>query len=316
MHPKSLFADLTRALSPALAVTALLTFSLVAPAMATPGGTPTRPDHNPPFTAIYVLGDSLSDTGRTSSVLSQPGVPFPPPPYAAGRLTNGPVWIEHLSPRLRRAYNPLDNFSWAGATTGNLNVYGLGLPGMQDQLNELLASSGVMLDRNALYVVFGGTNDFSQLFASPPANPAEFIPAGVANIVQIVATLSAAGAEHIVVVDLPDLGHAPRALSAGPAASAFVTQLSTTFNSLLNAALDELPFPIVRVSAFDLVNDFVARPRKYGFTNVTSPGLFDLANADTYLFWDDLHPTTRAHQYLADAIFHALAREGMLRHKK
>jgi outer membrane lipase/esterase len=138
---------------------------------------------------------------------------------------------------------------------------------------------------------------------------------GAANLVKIVDTLQKAGAEHIVVVDLPDIGRTPRARAGGPASAQGATQLSQMFNALLNQSLDTLPHRVVRVSMFDLLNDMTVHPHKYGFSDVSSPGIFNLAQADTHLFWDDVHPTTRTHQHVADAVFHALARAGLLAHQ-
>ena len=314
MNTTTLCARLKGAFVPVLALTVLVSFLLPQSANAKAGGIPAAPDHNPPFSAIVVIGDSLSDTGRTSAVLSQPGAPFPPPPYAPGRLSNGPLWIEQFAPMVRQVYQPLDNFSWAGATTGTDNNYGPGLPGMLNELDELIGSPPTALDRKALYVVFGGANDFAAILLG--ADPNTVIPAGVSNLITTVVTLRTWGAENILVIDLPDIGRAPRALAGGPALAAQATLLSATFNSLLHDALNGLPFPVVRVSAFNLINDFVAHPKKYGFTNVTSPGILDLANSDTYLFFDDIHPTTRAHRFIAREVFHALAAAGKLGQQK
>ena len=140
------------------------------------------------------------------------------------------------------------------------------------------------------------------------------IPEAVANLIQIVRRLKAAGADDIVVVDLPDIGLTPRAQAGGPAVAAGATLLSVQFNQLLNGALDQLGFPVVRVSAFVLINAMVANPAAFGFTNVTTPGILNLpAPADTHLFWDDIHPTTRAHRYVADAVFNAVAEAGLLK---
>ncbi len=305
-------AQVKRAVTSMVAVTVLSTLAFPSIGQAATGGIPATPDHNPPFSAIYVIGDSLSDTGRTAAVLNSLGVPFPPPFYAPGRVSNGPVWIEYFAPQVRRPYNPLENFSWAGANTGTINVFGAGLPGMLNELGELLTLTSGRLDPKALYVVFGGANDFFRIFNG--ADPATVIGSGVSNVITIVVTLRTAGAKNIVVIDLPDIGRTPRALAGGPASAAGATFLSSTFNRLVNNALDGLSFPVVRVSAFDLINQFVAQPKKFGFTNVTDQGILDLANADTYLFWDDVHPTTRGHRHLADEVFHALARTGKLGH--
>ena len=315
MNTKSILDRLKRAFTPALSVF-ILSVSFVSLARAAAGGTPAQPDHNPPFSSIVVLGDSISDTGRTQAII--PDVfawLYPSPPYAHGRLSNGPLWIEYLAPQVRLAYNPLDNFSFAGANTGTLNVFA-GLPGMMHELGELIGSPARRLDPKALYVVFGGANDFFRFFANPPATPAEVIGPGVTNLVTIVIALRTAGAENIVVVDLPDVGRTPRGLAGGAAASAGATALSSAFNGLLNNALDGLSFPVVRVGLFNLLNEFRTNPLKYGFKNVTGQGKFDLSNADTYLFWDDIHPTTRGHQLIANEVFHALASAGKLGQQK
>jgi outer membrane lipase/esterase len=283
---------------------------LLSPAWSTPPvnpGNPDQPDRNPPFSGVTILGDSLSDTGRAFSAIG-----IPPVPYYNGRVSNGPIWAEYLAPRLRLAYNPLDNFSWAGANTGRLNVYP-GLPGMLDELDELLPAFPRRLDQKALYVVFGGSNDFIRILVGGE-NPMVVIPEAVGNLIQIVRRLKAAGADDIVVVDLPDIGLAPRARAAGPAVAAGATLLSLQFNQLLNGALDQLGFPVVRVSAFALINAMVANPAAFGFTDVTTPGILLFpAPADTHLFWDDIHPTTRAHRHVADAVFNAVAEAGLLK---
>jgi outer membrane lipase/esterase len=285
---------------------------LLSPAWSTPPvnpGNPDQPDRNPPFSGVTILGDSLSDTGRAFSAIG-----IPPVPYYNGRVSNGPIWAEYLAPRLRLAYNPLDNFSWAGANTGRLNVYPqLAGTGLLDQLDELLPPFPRRLDKKALHVVFGGSNDFIRILVGSE-DPMVVIPEAVGNLIQIVRRLQAAGADDIVVVDLPDIGLTPRARAAGPAVAAGATLLSLQFNQLLNGALDQLGFPVVRVSAFALINAMVANPAAYGFTDVTTPGILLFpAPADTHLFWDDIHPTTRAHRYVADAVFNAVAEAGLLK---
>jgi phospholipase/lecithinase/hemolysin len=271
-------------------------------------GQPDLPDRKPPFSSLTVLGDSLSDTGRTYAAIGIPPAPF----YFNGRVSNGPIWAEYLAPRIRLAYNPLDNFSWAGANTGRLNVYA-GLPGMLDELDELLPAFPRRLDKKALYVVFGGSNDFIRILVGGE-DPMVVIPQAVGNLIRIVRTLQAAGADNIVVVDLPNIGLTPRARAGGPAIAAGATFLSVQFNQLLNGALNQLDFPVVRMSAFALLNAMVANPAAYGLTNVTDQGLFaPPGQGATYLFWDDIHPTTLAHSHVADAVFTAVADAGLMK---
>lgn len=307
MKSESLLARARRALPPVLATTALFALALLSPARAAQPAEPGKSEGKAPFSAIHVLGDSLSDTGRTFGVIG-----VPPFPYYQGRFSNGPVWIEHLAPRLRLPYSPLDNFSWGGANTGRRNVF-TGLPGMLDELDELLASARHRLDHKSLYVVFGGSNDFLRILAAGE-DPNVVIPQAVNNVITIVRALKAAGADDIVVVDLPNIGLTPRARAGGPAVAAGATYLSTVFNSLLGGALDGLGFPVVRVSAFHLLNDIVAHPGAYGFDDVTTPGILAYpAPADRFLFWDDIHPTAQGHRCISDAVLAALADAGLLK---
>jgi len=62
---------------------------------------------------------------------------------------------------------------------------------------------------------------------------------------------------------------------------------------------------IASVDDFSLVDDIVANPSTYGFTVVNDDALdalgdptFDGPGAD-YLFWDVIHPTTKAHGWVA-----------------
>src|SRR5882762_6059918 len=87
-------------------LTILLTLLLV----ATPGFS---------FTALYVFGDSLSDTGRS---------PAPAPSYYNGRYSNGLLWVEYLSVELGLPYNASNNFAVSGSTTPELSSQLAGLP--------------------------------------------------------------------------------------------------------------------------------------------------------------------------------------------
>jgi phospholipase/lecithinase/hemolysin len=56
----------------------------------------------------------------------------------------------------------------------------------------------------------------------------------------------------------------------------------------------------------DALQSLIADPTGSGFTNVTQPclsGSTVCADPSTYLFWDDLHPTTRTHDILAQQLY-------------
>ena len=72
------------------------------------------------FTALYVFGDSLSDTGRSPAT--------PSTNYFNGRFSNGPLWVEYLSADLGIPYNPSNNFAVSGTTTADLLAQIAGVP--------------------------------------------------------------------------------------------------------------------------------------------------------------------------------------------
>ncbi len=256
------------------------------------------------YSAIYVFGDSLSDTGNINIVTG--GIPLAP--YATGRFSNGPVWVETFAANLGLTANAAlgggTNFAFGGAPTG-LPLTSTS-PTLTIQLNTYyLPAVGGVADPNALYVVWGGGNDVR----------AGNISGSVTNLSAIITTLAGAGAQNFVVPNLPDIGLTPEAVAGGPAVVAGATFLSTTFNSQLAAALpvleSSLSINIFDVDVYAFLNSVIANPGLYGMTNTTGrcyPGPTgvgggvgtECANPDEYLFWDGIHPTAAAHAALGD----------------
>lgn len=270
-----------------------------------------------PFKNIVCLGDSLSDTGRFYAAT---GGTQPPPPYAPGRFCNGPVWNEYLAELLDRELNPDLQYALGGSLTGNLNYNSVPpnfiLPGFEQQVDEVIADGRRgKVDGKALYTIWVGANDFFAWLGSGAQDPASMIGNGVNNTATGIAQLADAGARYFVVFNLPDLGKTPAAAALGPQVSGLLTALCATYNDALAEELDMLDFDhrlrIVRVDAFTLINDMVENPADYGFTNVSSPALYGLpaADPDTYLFWDGVHPTTAAQEYVAEEAFEELQDE-------
>lgn len=253
------------------------------------------------FSQIVVFGDSLSDNGN---LYAATGGLYPPPPYWQGRRSNGPVGVEYMAAALGA---PLADFAWIGATTGVGNfadsgtpdAFGsMGLPGMRTTYD--LVSSSFPIDPNALYVVWGGPNDFFEL--SNPAQAPLFISRAVTNLSYIVGDLRARGAQNIMVPNMPDLGKTPEGLQDA-ATSFFLTSVTMQFNAALLPAVQSTGGQYF--DTFSLVNDMVSNPGKYGFTNVSAPcfnGVSVCGNPDQYMFFDNVHPTTAAHSIFGSAL--------------
>jgi len=258
------------------------------------------------YSDLIVFGDSLSDVGNLYAISNQT---YPPdPPYWQGRVSNGPVWVEHLATRLALESTRENNYAVAGAMTGtgNFNEGRPGfdlpddLPGLQDEIAQFTGSLTGPADSDALYIVWAGPNNFF----IPPADPPAAIAQAVGEIVTAVGTLRAVGAEHIVVVNMPDLGLTPDGLASGM--GPLLTGFSEGFNGALQATLGAYGLQVTEFDAFGTFQDIVADPGAFGLSNVTDP-CFDGAgicgSPDEYLFWDSVHPTTKGHQVLADLVF-------------
>ena len=138
----------------------------------------------------------------------------------------------------------------------------------------------------------------------------------VSNLVHELERLAMAEARNFLVMNLPFLGAIPR-YNSDPKLAAAMDDLTVNFNVALEEALNEWEqtWPLVTLHRLDvasLFNQALSDPAAFGLTNVSqsaAPGLqsgdffYDsrriVSNPDEYLFWDDLHPTTVAHNILA-----------------
>ena len=129
------------------------------------------------------------------------------------------------------------------------------------------------------------------------------------NTGRIVDSLQAAGAQHIVVWDVPNLGIAPAVNAEGSFASLLGNLVSKTMSNLLASRMSGE----AGVTLFDLYalsSDWVANPDAYGFANVTDAcGGIVGCDPSTYAFWDGIHPTSAGHALIADAMFAAVVPE-------
>lgn len=254
----------------------------------------------PSIDEIYIFGDSLSDTGRVFRATN--GAYPPNPPYFEGRYSNGQVWIEHLTRKL--SIQRVNNFAYGGATTtGDRNSL---VPGLVSQV-QLFTQSQRNFNTEALYVLWAGANDYLQGVADPA------IP--VRNITSAIATLSNAGADKFLVVNLPDLGRLPTTRVDGN--SGQLSRLTESHNSGLRRSLKQLQqndssLQIVTLDVYSLYQQAIAQPTTFGLTNVTQScltGSQSCRQPEQFLFWDGIHPTTAGHKILAERAIDVLEQE-------
>jgi phospholipase/lecithinase/hemolysin len=259
---------------------------------------------------LVVFGDSLSDTGNVSAATNGQ---FPPAPYAGGRFSNGPIWVEALASRLGAA-TPTpslkggSDYAFGFAETGNgLNptrITGLSVPNMGAQIQSYL--SGHTPGPGQLFVLWGGANDFFDGQRDPKAP--------VSNLVADIKALAAKGATQFVVPNLPPLGDTPFGRSLPPDQRAGLTALTSAYNTLLAGQLVQLGtgrgLTIHQVDVAGNLGQALADPSAFGFTHVTTAALDDhVLDGKGYLFWDSVHPTSAGHQLIAAEAFAAVAPE-------
>jgi phospholipase/lecithinase/hemolysin len=271
------------------------------------------------FQRFYVFGDSLSDTGRTSALTG--GLVPPPflltadlfnpvvPAYADGRFSNGPVWIDFLTEDF--GITGGTNYAVTSATTGSLNTAPIpGLPGLTQQVGQFLAEN-IAVTSEDLFILFAGSNDY--LGTANQTNPS--IP--VANLEGAIRAFAGAGAQNILVTNLPDLGLSPfvQQVLDPVAASTLVNQHNTLLANTLTALKAEADFQanLISFDIFSLINEAVANPAAFGLNNIQqacllpSPLFFPPGpvtrcdNPDEFLFYDSLHPSSRVHRFVADS---------------
>ncbi len=193
---------------------------------------------------------------------------------------------------------------------------GLGvIPSLKSQATRYLAANGGKAG-NALYTVWGGADLFAATRAAAggasQAQVQGIIGAAVTDQIALVGALKQAGAQYVLVPNLPD-GHHPQ--FRGPNAAA--TALSAGYNKALYGGLKQAGIEFIPLDTFSILREVTANPGMYGFTNVTSTACrIDPNNstasiigcnptsyvspdaANTYLFADGVHPTTAGHQLL------------------
>ncbi len=267
-----------------------------------------------PYQKLYVFGDSLSDNGKLLSLTQ-----MPPSPYFQGRATNGKVWAEYLGETLNLPPNFQYNFAYIGAKTDNSNVLDSFSPniakGLQEEIDDYLSKNN--LDKDGLYIIWAGANDtldFAKVAVQMANNQTllitemqKTIAASIGNLKTAIDKLS--NARYLVVMGLPDLGLTPRAIALGQTASYLMTTLSNQFNQALKELLKN--YPIVYVDVSQMLQSVIANYAANGFNNVTQSCVVETnwivqsqcSTPETYLFWDEIHPTTITHKLIAQYVF-------------
>jgi len=292
---------------------------------------------------VVSFGDSLSDVGTFAPIARAVG--------GGRFTTNpGQVWTQNVAQHygdtltaaftigITHALTVQGGLGYAegGATVATpANLYdfltdvigNVEMP-VNQQVASYLATHG-SFNANQLVLVWAGSNDVLRAGALPAAAPT--VQTAATTLAQVIAQIVQNGALHVVVVNVPNVGLSPEGITS-PDGGANLTQLSQLFNDGLNTALQTngLQGKVIQVDSYTWVNQIVASFQANGFvvsnTSVAcdpaktphatallcSPATYVTANADqTYMFADNLHPTTRMHVLFAQFVEQQIAKSGL-----
>jgi outer membrane lipase/esterase len=257
------------------------------------------------FNKVVAFGDSLSDSGNVALLSGFPG---------PARFTTNPgtTAIENIAMAYGYTLTPSlaggTDFAFGGAQVSVNDP----VPSTTAQITGYLAANGGRADPKTLYSVWIGANDLLGAAAAP--SQAAALQTAVIAATQEVGNIKAlqdAGAKTIVVFNIPDIGKTPAAMAGGAAAAAGASTLALAYNGTLNGGIATLGKGIVPIDTYSLLNEIIAQPGKYGFTNVTTPACTTASSltctpatlvapdaGKNYLFADGIHPTNAAHALL------------------
>jgi phospholipase/lecithinase/hemolysin len=297
---------------------------------------------------LVYFGDSLSDRGLiyglTGEVLK---VALPPASEGyAGRFSNGEVQ-SGITPALLGLET--ESYAAGGAQARGSRTIGdyvasladpdilLPPPLPQDvldtdtflagQVQSFLADLGPGgAESGTAAVIFIGANDYNSIDLANPPDPAAFIGQVVGSIYAAAKAVDAAGADQVLLYNLPDPTFFPVELIYDPATIAFGQQLAAAHNAALAGAAAQLRSEGIDAQIVDIYRiaaEITADPRTFGLLpqyldapkllGIGSRPIWDpvsdswsiphnpaVANVDPerLAYFDLLHPTTATHGVL------------------
>ncbi|TDG03880.1 lipase [Paraburkholderia guartelaensis] len=292
---------------------------------------------------VVSFGDSLSDVGTYAPLASAVG---------GGRFTTNPgqVWSQDIAQyygdTLNAAYTvgldhklsaqggfgyaeggstvatPANQYDFLSDVIGNIEMP------VNQQVSSYISAHGTF-NSGQLVLVWAGANDVLRAGNPPTANTV--VQTAATTLAQIVGQIVQAGATHVVVINVPNIGLSPKGITSADG-GANLTQLSQLFNSTLNGALQTagLQGKVIEVDSYTWITQLIANFQTNGFSVsntaqacdpsktpdntslLCSPATYVAAHADqTYMFADDLHPTTHTHSLFAQFVEQQIAASGL-----
>ena len=260
---------------------------------------------------LVIFGDSLSDNGNSYefSHHQKPAAPT----YYQGRFSDGPIWIDYVANLifLDADKQKILNYAFGGAGVLHSQPHVFIL---SQEIDSYLLTHSVRPDTDTWFILWIGANDY---LLHPDSNETD-VNKVVTEIDRNLSRLQKHGAQHIVVMGLPDLGVLPYANDLEVQSS--LSMLTRLHNQQLKNRITQLQnqYPQLTWNYIDVNQTFTTlmqHPKQYGFTYTQTrcyvPDISEQIagnktgqnhvqnNCRKYVFFDQFHPTTFVHQILA-----------------
>jgi hypothetical protein len=249
------------------------------------------------FTSIYAFGDGVSCSA--SNTLG--GSLYYPYTYS-----NGKIWVQVLAERQGMTYdankNPSDMWHDSTYLLGQISRF---------SVSASEASTSLII----VWVCDADFVDCLQYGPYPSLDNASWntaINGFLANHSQAITNLYAKGARTLLMPNAVDITKIPQYSGLTSTEKSFIVGKISSFNSSLATIVSQAKasMPGLRIIVpdfFSLLNNMVAHPSSYGFSNTTSDALDDGYTAlsgpgANYLFWDVWDPTAKAHSAMVDIV--------------
>jgi phospholipase/lecithinase/hemolysin len=245
-----------------------------------------------PYTALYVFGDSYSDTGA--------GFPY----------ADGPTAVAYLAQRLAIPFTYFGdpnskgkglNFAVSAGKTGSdpgtrmgpsNALFRLGMKNQVEEFAALLNSGAVKFDpATTMFFLAGGLNDRGTAIGYTRTNEEDEID-----------TLYALGARRFMVALLPT--QIPAFATAG-------LQLNPEIARIPDEERDRHPGIRIALSNWgSFFDEVITQPAKYGLTDTTTPCApratshpDACSSPATHFYFYEAHPSTAAHKAVGDMLY-------------
>jgi phospholipase/lecithinase/hemolysin len=280
-------------------------------------------------TTIVVFGDSLSDTGRVFAATNgSTPAPSTPGTWWNGRFSNGPLWIDYLT---EASGVPNMNYAWGGAAC--MRTSASQPPTASEQYAMFVAENTgtngkpIIKPKHRMAAMYIGGNDilspdlFNYIQTGNMTGAYEKAAAISACIVSCVQTMLNSGEKNILLFNIGPIDRTPLILAAGPELAAVIKVLTKGINDAVKAAVPYLVKrprqEVVTLNIYKHNVKSIVHAARYGFTNsthacigysgtVSDPTTTLLSkcdNPDEYIFYDDVHQTTRSNNITFTRIY-------------